>query len=134
MLLRLIPAYGGDGTTHRITVMNDTGSNILTLFTTDILQLGNMQGYAGWLASMGVTDATGTVTVFPTIRVQVQLVRDGNTPWGNWIDELAIVKQPGPNVMRLSGFGIRNALYLGTAPGNHVLAVAATKGGMASLL
>lgn len=61
-------------------------------------------------------------------------MRDDDTPWGNWIDELAIVKQPSPNVLRLSGFGIGNALYLGTAPGNHGLAVAATKGGMASLL
>ena len=30
--------------------------------------------------------------------------------------------------------GIRNALYFGIAPGDHLLAVGATKGGMASLL
>ena len=30
MLVRLMPIHGGDGTVHRITVINDTGSNILT--------------------------------------------------------------------------------------------------------
>jgi hypothetical protein len=110
MLLRLIPGYGGDGTVHGIIVMNDTGSDMLTLFTTDLPRLGNIQGYTGWLAPMGVTEATGTITIFLIIRVQVPLVRDDNTPWGDWINELAIVKQPGPNVVRLSG--VRNQKYL----------------------
>jgi hypothetical protein len=34
-------------------------------------------------------------------------------------------------MLRLSGFGIRNTLYLGTAPGNLFLAVSTTKGGLA---
>jgi hypothetical protein len=114
--------------------MNDTGSNIMTLFTTDLLQLGNMQGYTGWLTPLGVIDANGGRTVFRTILVEVQLVRDDNTPWGNWIVERAIVKQLGQNIPRLSGIGIRRALFIGTAPGNHALAVAATRGGLASLL
>jgi hypothetical protein len=83
---------------------------------------------------MSVIDANGTITVFPTILVQVQLVRDDNAPWGDWIDERAIVRQPGLDVSRLSGVGIRDILYIGTAPGNHLLAVSATKGGLASLL
>src|SRR5277367_6424637 len=99
-----------------------------------ILQLGNIDGYAGWLTPTDVTDASGNITSLRTILVQVQLVRHDNTPWGNWIPELTIVRQPGPNLLRLSGFGIRDALYFGTAPGNHLLAVGATKGGMASLL
>ena len=56
-------------------------------------------------------------------------MRDDNTPWDDWIDEIAIVKQSGPNVPRLSGVGIRRVLYFGTAPGNHLPAVSATKGG-----
>jgi hypothetical protein len=67
--------------THGIIVLNDTGSDLLTLFTTDLPRLGNIQGYTGWHAPMGVTDANGTLIVFPTIHVQVQLVRDDNTPW-----------------------------------------------------
>jgi hypothetical protein len=134
MLVRLMPIHGGDGTVHRITVINDTGSNILTLFTTDLQQLGNIQGYNGWRRSTRTTDANGTVTVYRTILVQVQLLRDDNTTWGNWITERAIVKQPSPGVPRLSGVGIRRALYIGTGPGNHLLSVSATKGGSASLL
>jgi hypothetical protein len=35
---------------------------------------------------MSVVDANGSLTVFPTILVQVQLVRDDNTPWGDFFD------------------------------------------------
>src|ERR1700728_2968346 len=73
-------------------------------------------------------------TFLPRLLVQVQLVRDDDTPWGDWIPEIAIVRQPSPNLVRLSGGGIRDALYVGTPPGNHLLAVSATKGGLASLL
>jgi hypothetical protein len=83
---------------------------------------------------MSVIDANGSLTVFPTILVQVQLVRDDNTLWGDWIDERAIVRQPGLDVSRLPGVGIRRILYIGTTPGNHLLAVSASKGGLASLL
>ena len=85
--------------------------------------LENIQGYTGRLLPTGILDANGVITYFPTILVQVQLVRDDNTPWGDWIDELAILRQPGPNLLRLSGVGIRDVLYFGTAPSNHVLAV-----------
>src|SRR5436305_9657036 len=120
MLLRMTPVLGGDGTVHGIIAMNDTGSNALTLlFNTDLALLGNMHGYGGWQLPTSVIDANGTITIFATILVQVRLVRDDNTPWGDWIDEEAIVKQSGPGVPRLSGVGIRHHLYIGTAPGNH---------------
>jgi hypothetical protein len=57
--------------------------------------------------------------------VQVQLVGDNDSPWSNWIDEHAVTRPASQGVPRLSGYG--------TAPGNHLLAVAATKGGMTSL-
>jgi hypothetical protein len=40
MLLGLNPTCGGDRTAHRIIAIDNTGSNILTLFTTDLQQLG----------------------------------------------------------------------------------------------
>jgi hypothetical protein len=106
MLLRLIPDQGGDGTVHGIIAMNDTRSDILSLFNTDMPHLGNLQGYAGFV---------------------------GNVAWSDWIVEEAMVQPLRPGVSRLSGIGIRGALYIGTAPGNHFLAVAATKGGLNSL-
>ena len=45
-----------------------------------------------------------------------------------------MVNQLVPGVSRLSGVGIRHRLYVGTAPGNHRLAVAATRAGSTSLL
>jgi hypothetical protein len=80
MLLRLTPLLGGDGTVHGIITMNDTGSDILSVFTTDLPRLGNIQGYTGWQAPTTVIDANGGMTFFPTILVQVRLVRDDNTP------------------------------------------------------
>jgi hypothetical protein len=134
MLLRLTPHLGGDGTIYRITVMNDTGSDILTLFANDVLQLGNTQGYAGHHGVVSVRDASGVIHTIPQILVQVQLVRNDGTPWGNWINERALIRQSSAGVPRLSGVGIRCVLYIGTGPINRLLAVAATKGGLGSLL
>jgi hypothetical protein len=69
MLVRLIPDQGGDGSVCGIIAMNDTGSNVLTLFDTDMPHLGNLQGYAGRAAI--IIDASGTVNLFPMIVVEV---------------------------------------------------------------
>jgi hypothetical protein len=45
MLVRLIPQREGDRTVYRIIAMNDTESEILTLFDIDMLSLGNLQCY-----------------------------------------------------------------------------------------
>jgi hypothetical protein len=66
--------------------------------------------------------------------MRTQLARNDGTPWGDWIRERAIVKPLVQDLPRLSGRGIRRVLYMGTAPGNHLLAVSATKGGLTSLL
>lgn len=134
MLLRLIPELGGDRTIHGIIALNDTGSNILTLFDDDFPFLGNTAGYSGWLQPVRIVDANGNRPLFRRLNVQVRMVRDDNTPWGDWMEETAIVRVQGPNVPRLSGPGIRAHLYFATAPGNHTVAVASTKGGLVSLL
>jgi hypothetical protein len=94
-----------------------------------MLPLGNFQGYAGWIA---VRDASGTINDYRRLHVQVQLVRDDNSPRSDRINEYAVIKPASQGVPRLSGYGIRKILYIGTAPGNHFLAVAATNGGMTS--
>lgn len=80
MLLRLTPQQGGDGTIYGIIAMNDTGSDILTIFDTDIPLLGNMQAYFGWLGQTAVRNANGMMDACPKINVQVQLVRDDDSP------------------------------------------------------
>ena len=92
MLVRLTPSYGGDGTVHGIIAMNE-----------DLALLGDMT----WLAIADCCHLCERYDHFLTIHVQVRLVRDDNTPWGNWIDEVALVKQPALNLLRLSGVGIR---------------------------
>ncbi|KAH0547707.1 hypothetical protein FGG08_000196 [Glutinoglossum americanum] len=134
MLLRLIPHLGGDGTVYGIIAMNDTGSDISTIFDVNMPYLGNSRGYAGWAGFATISGAGGMVGVFPKINVQVRLVGDDNLPWSDWILEEAVVRPAGPGIPQLSGYGIREVLYLATGPGNHVLAVSATKGGLASLL
>ena len=114
--------------------MNDTGSDVLTLFDDDFLSLGNTVGYSGWLQPVKIVDANGNVLFFPCVQVQVRMVCDDNTPWGDWMEETAIVRVRVPGVSRLSGPGIRTHLYFATAPGNHTVAVASTKGGLVSLL
>jgi uncharacterized protein YfaP (DUF2135 family) len=71
--------------------MNDTGSDVLSLFNTDMPHHGNFQRYTGWLGNVTARDANGTISNYPWIHVQVQLVGDDNSPWSDWIDERAIV-------------------------------------------
>ena len=78
MLLRLTPEFRGDRTIHGIIARNDTGSDILTLFDTGLLQLGNIQQYIGWQLPISIIDTNSGSTFFDRISVQVQLVQDDN--------------------------------------------------------
>ncbi|KAI9781392.1 MAG: hypothetical protein M1839_005986 [Geoglossum umbratile] len=111
IIMKLTPGLGGDGTVYGITAMNDTGSDVLTIFDVEMPHLGIYQGYAGWLGPVMIVGAGGVVGIYPKIRVQVQLVRDDNTPWSDWVTEDAMVRPIAPGVPRLSGLGIREALY-----------------------
>lgn len=59
MELRLRPLLGGDGNTHGIVMLNDRGSSTLTIFCTDLAQLGNTQMYCGWTPDTYVVNANG---------------------------------------------------------------------------
>ena len=134
MHLRLAPEFGGDGTFCGIIALHDTGSNILSLFISDFLHLGNTQGYQGWLGYSHIREASGTATYLRTILIQVQLVGNDGMPWSDWFWETGVVRTPNPDCERLTGSGIRDMFYIGTGPGNHVLAVSATKSGLTTLL
>jgi hypothetical protein len=103
--------FGGDGTVRGIIAMNDTGSDILSLFNSDLQHLGNIQGYTGWRGVIPISYGNGAIQHYPKIRVEVQLVRDDNTPWSDWVEEVAIAKPDSPGLSRLSGYGIRNTVY-----------------------
>jgi hypothetical protein len=124
MLLRLMPYEGGDGTVYGLIAMNDTGSDILSLFHSDLQYLGNIQGYSDWDGVVDISCANGIINSYPRICVEVQLVRDDNISWPDWIEEVTMVQPDG--LLRFSSYGIMETLYLGTSPGNHPLAIATT--------
>jgi hypothetical protein len=134
MLVRLLPGRGGDGTEFPITVLNGTGSNIMSIFSGDLQQLGQKDTYTGWSGVIAVMNAAGGRYFHPGILVQVRLVNANHTVMSDWINEQAICKACHPGVPRLSGTAIRDFMYLATAPGNDVLAVSSDKPGLLALL
>jgi len=111
MQIRLTPVLGGDGTIQTTTAMNDTGSDALTIFASELPSLGNISTYNGWQLSVPVLTADGSVATLPQLYLQVRLIRLDNTPWSNWIDEVAVVRPDVPGVARLTGIGIRESFF-----------------------
>ncbi|KFY15433.1 hypothetical protein V492_01986 [Pseudogymnoascus sp. VKM F-4246] len=135
MFVRLIPGLGGDGTALGISVLNDTGSDALSIFNSDVLQLGaGIQAYGGQVGMVRIINANGAADTCMCMLVEIQLIKDDYSPWGDWIRKRAIIRPNQPGTSSLSGPGMRDVLYFGTAPGNHTIAVSTTKGGLSSLL
>jgi len=65
----------------------------LTVFETDLPLLGNMELYSSQRNEIFTRDANGVLTPRQRMAVQVRLVRDDNSPLGDWIDEDAVVKR-----------------------------------------
>lgn len=137
MEIRFLPKLGGNGLRYVIEVMNDTGSNILTLFFEDLNQLGFPQlPYYGWLGKVAITMADGNIENLPSLLVEIKFLRsttheplgpldhrtsDSATKWA-WAYETFWQGDEGCHV------------FLGTGPGNHHLAVVDTKGGMSAII
>lgn len=135
MEVRLCLEHGGDGTRLGINALNDTGSDIMTLFYTDLMQMGPFQQYAGWTGDQYIGAAGGQVERLTTLMVDIRLVRpETSEPWGGWMKEQAVLRTLAPGLVRLTGGLIRDHLWFGTAPGNAEVAVSSTKGGMNAVL
>ncbi|OJD26154.1 hypothetical protein ACJ73_02464 [Blastomyces percursus] len=117
----LSPAFSID-----VMMLNDTGSNTMTVFDTDLTALAIPPTYRGLGPEVPITTAGGTVTR-KQIIIEVQLVDFQGNPVSEWIREGGIVAPADPGASRLSGDGIRQSLYFATAPGNQYLYVAAKK-------
>lgn len=135
MEIRLCPELGGDGTRHGINVLKDTGSDILTIFNTDFMSLGNSEQYTGLLGYVYIGGCDGHVELLLSLLVDIRLVRPGSlVPWGNWLREEAIIRRLTEGVTRLSGSLMRDCLFFGTRPGNNQVAVSLTKGGLNAII
>lgn len=138
MLLRLSPDFGGDpNISTQVTIANDTGSNLQSVYQSELDALGfDAQTYQGMLGPTSVSTANGPV-MRDMLLVEIMVLKDdGVTPLTNWILETGIVMpgQVGVGNHRLSGGSIRMFLYFATAPGNNQLFVARKKNGLVSQL
>lgn len=93
MEVRFIPALGGNGQSYAIEVMNDTGSDMLSLFFEDLQRLGYPAlPYFGYLRPVRVRMANGSTELLVSLMVEIRLLRPVTLePWGPWIIEQAIV-------------------------------------------
>ena len=78
MEVRLCLNRGGNGTSHGINVLDDTGSDIMTLLYTNLAAMGNYQQYAGHGENMLIGTAGGQFENLLTLDVEIRLVRPGN--------------------------------------------------------
>jgi hypothetical protein len=138
MKLRLLKNKGGNGAEHDITVLSDSGSNIISILSTDLKRLGKspafLKDYRSWNSVSAVYNSDDVTRYCPGLLVQIQLVNRKLSQKSNWIYEQAILKPIRPGLPRLSGNRIRDAMYLATAPRNKVLAISSTKLELMSIL
>lgn len=79
--------------------MNDTGSNVLTLYDSDLTRMGNSTQYNGWENVVTFDTASGSAA-FRSLLVKVQLLDEHDQPWSSWIKEYALVRDDDPSVVR----------------------------------
>jgi len=121
--------------TFTVSIMNDTGSNIQTIFPTDLAALQyNQLTYQGRLGMLSIGTANGVV-LRRKIVIEMQIIKADGTAVTPWFRETTVVTplQPGTQY-RLSGSAMRNHLYFATAPGNANLIVAEKKNGITTQL
>lgn len=135
--MRGIPGFGAIGGEIRRQIVNDTGSNMMSLFDSDLIAMGIQRvnsgpnPYLAWGIPMPILTANGIVNR-DSLTIQIQLQKQDTTAASEWIREGAVVVPQQGN--RLSGGEIRNNFYFATAPGNQHLFVAEKKNGIISQL
>lgn len=82
MEVRLRPKLGGHGMRLGIFVLNDTESSALTIFDTDLTQLGNIDVYYGWYRDIYVVIANGPLERLQSLWVETRFVEStALVPW-----------------------------------------------------
>jgi hypothetical protein len=135
--MRAIPGFGATGGEIDRQLLNDTGSNTMSLFDSDLTPMGIQRVNAGpnpygaWSTPVPILTANGIVQR-ESLTIEIQLRRADTTAASRWIREVAIIVPQ--QVNRLSGGRIRNHFYFATAPGNQHLYVAEKKNGIIAQL
>jgi hypothetical protein len=125
MMVRAIPLQGGSGTEYAVSVLNDTGSNLLNVWDNHAASMGiDKPTYTQYRAPVAVDTAAGT-TYRTKTKVQICVMDLTQVPLSDWFEEdCVVVPQTSP---LLSGQNMRNELYFATAKGNRELFVGKTK-------
>jgi len=118
--------------------MNDTGSDLLGLFPSDLQQISiSEQNYASYMTLIDVQTVGGSVQR-TRVYIDMQILKEDGTIISEWMMESAIIIPPpvqhGDLQVRLSGNVMRDHLYFATAPGNATLFVACKKNGIVAQL
>ena len=114
--------------------MNDTGSNVQTIFITDLTALRyDQHTYQGRLGTYPVGTANGVI-LRERIVIEMQITRANGTAITPWFRENAVITLQLGIQDRLSGNAMRNHLFFATAPGNANLFVAQKKSGIVTQL
>ncbi|KAJ5976045.1 hypothetical protein N7481_009752 [Penicillium waksmanii] len=103
---------------------NDTGSNVLTVFMSDLLALQfDMVLHGPAIQGATPIHTANGQALQPLIFVDMQILTSAFVALTPWFRETAIVKPDSPGDARLSGAAMRNHLFFATAPGNAHLGV-----------
>jgi hypothetical protein len=105
--MRLLQSEGGDGTVKMITILNDTGSDRMTLFDIDLWALGDLSNYIGGTQYTTIGNSSAATETLQEYTLDIQLITEEGEPWGPWFRETAVLRTHCLGLNRLSGDGIR---------------------------
>jgi hypothetical protein len=132
MRILLPQNYGGHGPPVVIRALNDTGSDIMTLFYHEAMNMG-WQPNVFPATPTQITSASGS-TLQESIWVFAQVCDYNGSPLTGWFAERVVLRYFTGAEARLSGANVRNQLYIGTAPRLQNLYVARTKTHLSRIL
>jgi len=132
MQILLPQNYGGHGPPMIVRALNDTGSDIMTLFYQEAINMG-WQPNVFPATPIQINSADG-LTLQESIWVFAQICDYNGSPLTEWFAERVVLRHFTGAEARLSGGNVRNQLYIGTAPGLQNLYVAQTKTHLSRIL
>lgn len=117
--LRSLGKGGPPELTTKVEVHNDTGSNLLTVFDTDLWSLGSSETtYWAIEAPSAVRLAAGHTVMMRCMPVEIRLLDRNGFPMTPWFEERGVLVEYKPGSIRLSGLSMRNELYFVTNRSN----------------
>jgi hypothetical protein len=132
MRILLPQHYGGQGPPMVVQALNDTGSDIMTLFYHEAINMG-WQPNVFPSTPVQITSANGSA-LLESIEVLAQVCDYNGSPLTDWFPEPVVLRHSTGVEARLSGSNVRNQLYIGTAPRLQNLYVARTKTHLSRIL